>query len=148
MNGDGPVVSRVGFTGTQHGMSLRQEVAVSRLLLGWSPVVAHHGDCVGADARFHELVRDALPATRIVSHPPSVEAKRAFMVADEVCGRLPYLERNRRIVDESEVLVACPRSAVEELRSGTWATVRYARKRGVPVYLILPDGTLVEGGRL
>ncbi len=40
----------------------------------------------------------------------------------------------------SSVLGACPRSAEEETRSGTWPTVRYARKQGKPVYLVLPDG--------
>jgi len=56
----------------------------------------------------------------------------------------PYLERNHNIVDESELLIACPKSKEEELRSGTWATVRYARKKGVRIILIYPDGSVSE----
>jgi predicted Rossmann fold nucleotide-binding protein DprA/Smf involved in DNA uptake len=39
-------------------------------------------------------------------------------------------------------MIATPHSYVEIGRSGTWATVRYARKAGKPIYLILPDGLL------
>lgn len=41
----------------------------------------------------------------------------------------PYLERNKDIANEGiDGLIAAPSGWVEELRSGTWATVRYARK--------------------
>ncbi len=53
----------------------------------------------------------------------------------------PYLERNRDIVDASEVLIACPSTREEVMRSGTWATVRYARKKGMKITLIFRDGT-------
>ena len=59
-------------------------------------------------------------------HPPDVGALRVFCSADEALAPLPYLTRNKQIVDASEVLVACPQSAKEEMRSGTWSTVRYA----------------------
>ena len=42
------------------------------------------------------------------------------------------------------MLIACPASADEELRSGTWATIRYARRKLKRIYLILPDGTVQE----
>jgi hypothetical protein len=38
--------------------------------------------------------------------------------------------------------LACPRGYTEELRSGTWATIRYARKTGVPYVIIFPDRTV------
>jgi len=54
----------------------------------------------------------------------------------------PPLVRNRDIVDECDLLVACPGSDHEELRSGTWACIRYARKVKRKTIIIWPDGTL------
>jgi hypothetical protein len=54
----------------------------------------------------------------------------------------PYLDRNKDIVRETASLIAAPAEPEEQLRSGTWSTVRFARKQGKPVFLILPDGTV------
>lgn len=137
-------VRAVGFTGTQQGLSPAQAEALADLLLKLNPSEVHHGDCVGADARFHEMVRELLPDARVVMHPPTNPSKRAFTAADAERPPADYLDRNHNIADESDVLIACPKLQVEEVRSGTWATVRYARKRHVPVYLILPDGYTVH----
>lgn len=51
-----------------------------------------------------------------------------------------YLKRDDAIVKESNELVAFPRTAREILRSGTWATIRRARKAGVPVRLFPLEG--------
>jgi predicted Rossmann fold nucleotide-binding protein DprA/Smf involved in DNA uptake len=41
------------------------------------------------------------------------------------------------------VLVACPREEHgEETRSGTWSTVRYARRVGRPVIVVRPSGRI------
>jgi hypothetical protein len=48
------------------------------------------------------------------------------------------LTRNIKIVDESDILIACPKEHVHTLRSGTWATVRYAWKRKKKVIVIPP----------
>jgi hypothetical protein len=42
-------------------------------------------------------------------------------------------------VDQTEVLIATPRGFKEELRSGTWACVRYPRKAGRPMHIVRPD---------
>lgn len=57
---------------------------------------------------------------------------------------IPYLQRNKVIVDRCGVLVAAPGEAQEQLRSGTWSTIRYARRVGRPVIMVLPDGTVVR----
>ena len=45
------------------------------------------------------------------------------------------------------VLIAAPAEQEgERLRSGTWATVRYARRLGRRVVLVCPDGSLREDG--
>ena len=40
------------------------------------------------------------------------------------------------------MMIAAPSEAEEQRRSGTWSTVRFARKQGKPVFVISPDGTV------
>ena len=98
--------------------------------LGWEEF--HHGDCLGADAAAH--ANAVALGFRIILHPPTANAARAFSKAPgaemTTYPPLPYLERNKAIVDGTDLLIAMPKDARrEEVRSGTWATVRYARKK-------------------
>ncbi len=131
----------IGFTGTQQGMTDNQASKVSsylRYLTKSASVEAHHGDCIGADKNFHDLCLEF--GIRTVIHPPTNQIKRAFCESDLVMLALPYLERNHKIVESAERLIACPKEKFEVLRSGTWATVRFARKVGRIVVIIYPDG--------
>lgn len=79
----------------------------------------------------------------IIGHPPEQGNRRAFLDYDEEREPKSYLKRNHDIVDEGvDGLIAAPNGWVEELRSGTWATVRYARKLKRRIWIIRPDGTL------
>lgn len=51
-----------------------------------------------------------------------------------------YMARNDALVDGADLLLAFPRSMQEELRSGTWATVRRAWKRDINVMYYPLDG--------
>jgi hypothetical protein len=74
-------------------------------------------------------------------HPPRYPKKRAFCDgAAAVRPALDYLDRNHAIVDAVHALIAAPKGSKEERRSGTWATVRYARKDRKPIDLVTPDG--------
>lgn len=134
----------VGFTGTQKGMTPAQYGTLSELVAGWgSGLVFHHGDCVGADAQAHELVRALQPGARIHGHPPSNSSKRSWRIFDSIQHPRSYLARNRDIVDACTLLVATPAQPQEVLRSGTWATVRYARGwRHKRLIVIRPDGEM------
>ncbi len=48
-----------------------------------------------------------------------------------------YMARNQAIADDCDILLAFPQTADEQWRSGTWATVRKARKANKEV-IILP----------
>ena len=133
----------IGFTGTRRGMTPAQASSL-RSLLRESRAVLHHGDAVGADAEAHELAVEL--GLRIVIHPPRDGRQRAYKSAADVRDPKHFLARNKRIVRETEALIAMPAEAEEQLRSGTWSTIRYARKVGRTVFIILPDGT-VQGGR-
>ena len=73
-------------------------------------------------------------------HKPGI----VFAKADEVKPPLPPLTRNRHIVDTSDGIIAAPAEAEEQRRGGTWSTVRFARKRGKLLAIVLPDGTVVK----
>lgn len=117
---------------------------VARAVLFFNPTEAHHGDCIGADAEFHALIDRNF--SLIVLHPPNNPIKRAFAGGDIIWAEKPYLRRNKDIVRCSNVLIAAPFEYEEILRSGTWSTVRYARRQNIPRIIIFPDGTpKVEG---
>jgi hypothetical protein len=129
---------KVGFTGTQVGMTDRQKRLLRWYLRELSASELHHGDCIGADDEAATMARKL--GLKLVMHPPRDSRKRAlnYRIGEEVRDSYPYLVRNRYIVDETEVLIAAPKSRQEELRSGTWSTVRYARGKGRKVYILEP----------
>jgi hypothetical protein len=145
-------VMHIGFTGTQQGMTPAQIEALTK---GFTlidrlnqTVILHHGDCFGADAEAHDIALSCGLYVHI--HPPINESKRAWKqvpAAHVFDGRwvnppLEYLARNKVIVDSAQILFATPHEDAEQLRSGTWSTVRYARRKGRQVILILPNGRL------
>jgi hypothetical protein len=137
---------RVGFTGTRDGMTAEQILKVGQLLVD-DPFTtyAHHGDCLGADADFHKIARTI--GLELHGHPPLDPKKRAFCefysleVVEEAKG---YIERDHDIVDMVDWMIACPRGFEEELRSGTWATIRYARKTRKQGHIVWPDGKVSD----
>ena len=128
----------VGFTGTREGMTERQKVFFVERLAALGPEQFHFGDDDGSDREAFDLVRIHYPRCWTVSHPPENDAHRAFCKADEIREPKPYLVRNLAISVCAEELVAAPKTLVEEIRSGTWSTVRYARKAGKSVWLLHP----------
>lgn len=135
----------VGFTGTRLGMTEAQKASLLSLLseIGL-PCTFHHGDCTGADSEAHEIARKA--GMTVVVHPPEDETHRAWCVGDETRMPLSYRNRNKSIVDDSAVLIAAPSTRGEELRSGTWMTVRIARMARRRRLIIGPSGRIdMEG---
>ena len=135
----------IGFTGTQKGMTTGQEAGfrtlVRRALEKFAAIDFHHGDCVGADAQAHDLMlAEAGDRAFIHAHPCTITSKRAWRVAPQqiIYAPLPPLHRNKIIVNEASVLIATPGEREEQLRSGTWSTIRYARKCSVPQKIIYP----------
>lgn len=128
---------KVGFTGTRHGMTVAQFSALRSILLG-SGGEFHHGDCVGADEEAARLARSL--GFHIIGHPPVDEKNRAYFQSDEERTPLPFLARNKQIVIETETLIAAPFEATEIQRSGTWSTLRFAKRTEGNYWLLRPDG--------
>lgn len=124
----------IGFTGTREGMTDDQRMAVRELLITLDPDEVRHGDCVGADEDFNNVaVELGLP---VVIHPPDDPKHRAWCVG-EIMTQRPYLDRNRDIVDAAGVMIACP-GGPEVTRSGTWSTIRYAKRSDTQIYIVEP----------
>jgi hypothetical protein len=136
---------KIGFTGNQNGMSKAQRVAFAETIISWDskqfPTEFHHGDCIGSDEQAHFIVKEVCPHWRIIVHPPINHTKRAFVLGDESRILRDYLPRNRDIVSEALRMIATPAQYLEQLRSGTWYTIRYSRKRGRMIRIIFPDGS-------
>jgi hypothetical protein len=141
---------KIGFTGTQRGMSLSQHDALRGFLLGatlgYENAEFHHGDCIGADAQAHDIAYSL--RLSLVIHPPEDDKKRAWKGSTASAIRifpvLDYRDRNRMIVSSTDLLVAAPKMFKEEQRSGTWMTIRMARIAKKPVFIIWPDGTFAS----
>ena len=130
-----------GFTGTSKGMAPRQMKTVRQLL--YHCTVLHLGDCVGADAEAYEIAGE-IASTR-VGHPPSDGKARAFLAYEEERDAKPYLDRNMDIAREGvDGLIAAPSGWVEVQRSGTWSTIRRARALGRHIWIVRPDGSVME----
>lgn len=129
---------RVGFTGTQHGMTEFQKRKFEELIKDLEPSEFRHGDCLGADLQAHLTFQVMFPTTEIIIHPPKSKSKRAFCTSDTILPPEPYHIRNHAIVDAVDTLIATPLTMKEELRSGTWSTVRYARLKRRTIHIIYP----------
>ena len=128
----------IGFTGTRKGMTQAQRKRLAMIFQAAEGII--HGDCVGADAQAHIIARTL--GLELLMRPCDITSHRAFSEQGKVVADpAPPLERNKLIVDDCDVLIACP-DGPERRRSGTWSTVRYARQLKKPGLIIMPDGTM------
>jgi hypothetical protein len=117
----------VAFTGTRKGMTKNQKKGLRKLLHEIEATEFDHGDCIGADAEADAIASDF--GCKTVAHPCDIKGMRAHCNSDFIMSPKPPLVRNRLMVDRCIHLVAAPKTKEEELRSGTWATIRYAREQ-------------------
>lgn len=103
----------------------------------------HHGDCVGGDELAHDIAKMLGYKNHI--HPPTDNKLRAHKRGDKIEPAKPYIERNHDIVHEVSSMYVMPDSFEEKLRSGTWATWRYTKTRGIHWVIIYPDSTFKRG---
>jgi len=130
----------VAFTGTQIGMTWAQKKAFRSLLIEMKPRVLIHGDCIGADADAHDIAVDL--GIEVWIRPCILSEKRAYKEGKLLAEPEEPIARNHKMVDQSHALIGCPKRPRQELRSGTWATIRYAKKADVLRWLVFPDGSV------
>jgi hypothetical protein len=107
--------------------------------------VAHHGDCVGADAEFHDLCRME-PLSVIVVHPGPLDdlPGQAGRIGDSRREPLSHMRRNKNIVMVSTVMIAAPFEMTEQAHGGTWRTIEMARRAKRPLAIIWRDGAVAK----
>lgn len=131
----------VGFTGNRHGFNTLQKNLFEYYVRKYRQFEFHHGDCVGCDSEAHNVVTKLASSTTI-AHPPENPKQRAYCSADIILPEKPYLVRNHDIVDATDILIAVPGQIDEVKRSGTWATIRYARNQNKKILIIRPNGAV------
>lgn len=124
---------RVGFTGSRGPVDLVAREWLSMTLTKLQKVGSEllHGSAVGADDCARTIARRVGFVT--IAYPSTLRNYLAVGHDDVTRPPRAPLDRNHTIVDLCDVLVAVP-DQPEHLRSGTWATVRYARRRGIPIF--------------
>jgi hypothetical protein len=125
-------MTAVGVTATRHGLTRYQRLwayDTLQTLRSRGFDTLRHGDCVGGDAELAEMGRKM--GFRLIAHPPTVPTFRAYIPSDIVLPALPYLERDRAMVDNSAYLLGCPKVWPDPggRAGGTWYTIRYAHRR-------------------
>ena len=130
---------KVAFTGTRKGMSPHQKKVFRKFCEkhAFDMTTFHHGSCIGADKDASDIVWEVC-AAQIAAHPCTLVKQQAHTKAHTRYPALDPIERNHVMVDAADILIACPATAEEVLRSGTWATIRYAKKMGKEVKIINP----------
>lgn len=138
-------MTSIGFTGSRYPLAPVQAVEVASAIAAARTANARfsHGDCVGGDEEAHFIAMDLGYVVHV--WPPKDNRLRAFTTGHFIHAPADYPIRNSSIVMMSDTLIAAPAGPeVDNPRSGTWQTVRKARRKGIPITIIYPDGTAEE----
>lgn len=129
---------RVGITGSRRGLTQDQLAVLTVISRVIAPSVyeVHHGDCVGVDVQAVEVFRRHNPSIVAVAWPPKVKTYAANHPSDFRHPPMDYLERNEKIVEAADLLLAFP---VGESR-GTMHTWRAASELKRPRIRVAEDG--------
>lgn len=154
---------KIGFTGTNRGMTqgqkeqLRDHLAgLLRRMVEAEPeccIEFHHGDCIGADDEAATIAHEV--GFWVIAHPGYPKGKeddttfRAFNPhSGQILESKEFIERDHDIVNAVDYMIAAPHSDREMIRSGTWTTVRYARKVRKPIGFVFPNRRMISDAQL
>lgn len=145
----------IGFTGTRDKVTRIQKERLAAFLYNMS---LHrydrlfHGGAENADEEAHNLAQQFSYSIEIF--PCNGDRRHYWLDRKVKNGEATLihatnkpLDRNRVIAERCNYLVAVPYQMDEIQRSGTWATVRYAREKRKSLTIIFPDGTIKEERR-
>ncbi len=152
----------IGLVGVRRGLTHAQFQTLCRILVtqkGRGALagveVAHRSNDGWSGADLSRIARWMGSVPKLVIHdsgrpieePPPISTESMASWAEFSLDSEFVPPWNREIVDESELILACPPVAEEEYRSRTWGTVRYARSQAKAVVVIYPNGTVDVGGQ-
>ena len=140
--------NNIGITGTREGMNSIQKLVflheLKQLTATEYFLEFRHGQCKGVDVETAQLVKDT-SKLKIVSHPPINKKDIGICQNDILLKEKGYLERNRDIVDNSEIMFVIPNTEEHQTYGGTWYTFDYIIKKRKKFILILPSGFVFRG---
>ena len=160
-----PIVAKtIGLVGIRRGLSHLQFHTLCRLLVvqqGRGALagveVAHRSNDGWSGADFSRITRWMSTIPKLVVHDsgrpmeeaPVLSAESPVSWTDFSIESPTLPSWNREIVEESDVVLACPAIVVDEdARSRTWAAIRHARSLEKLVIIVFPNGTIeVDGQR-
>jgi len=145
-----PRLLKVAFTGTRSEMTALQRQVISDYLRSvFQPFPAFfvaafeamHGDCLGADAEFHQLIRNEYPYNQITTYfvPGPM---RAGCAADTEIECKGHISRNKLMVKRADILIGAPPTEDPQPRGGTWATIREGTRRDRSGCYVTPAGVM------
>ena len=135
---------KIGFTGSRHGMTKVQHARATGIMLSENVKECLHGGCVSADAEFHKICLSigSIAISVFRGHPTGQPnytkywGKLASSINVAHIEPAPFLERNRRIVNNCDLLIATPSTDSSKGKGGTWYTIGYAKDNDVPVLVL------------
>jgi hypothetical protein len=147
---------KTGFTGTRHELTAAQQRSLESILhpeYGRERWEFHHGACKGADSLAAQIAWGL--NYDVFAHPGQSASGGdnewlcpvALEHSSEVLPTKTHFARNRDIVNETDMLIACPwqtERPAPKTGGGTWYTIEYAEKQGKPVTIIWPNGSVSE----
>lgn len=131
----------VGFTGTQTpGPDAARIIRGILEPMDRSHCIIVQGCCIGVDTLVATIARElgfivwgVVPANRYKVDARAI-AVCAFLI--EMPADTSFMDRNDELVRRVDILYGLPKTEQEELRSGTWATIRRGWKKGINVGII------------
>lgn len=139
-------IEHLGVSGTREGMTELQLNALKDLFpkLPQTLNTLHQGQCVGVDVQVGTWFYELDELHKIVSHPPIKKDLIGKCFIHESKPAKNYLARNRDIVLESNIMLIIPKENEPQEKGGTWYTYNFAKKNNKKIYIIYPDGRIVE----
>ena len=150
---------KIGFAGTLEGMTKRQKSAFLKIMrkfkLTYDRVDLHIGNCPGADKDALDIIFENNLAYSISYYPSKEPERTGFNLLEDfedVSKKVrfkemetkPHFERNRKIIDDVEAVIAVPKQEREEKDSETWAAIRYTKILKKRVFTIYPEGNTTK----
>jgi hypothetical protein len=137
------------FSGRRDDLSDSQKIMVVNFIRLIKFKCAFHGDCIGADGQFHDLVRENRKKAWIEVYPSPYEAMRAFKEGDLTHEAMKAAERDKYMINQGEILLAAPPTK-QPVKSGTWANISFAETCETiqKIIVIAPDGQFCVRERL
>lgn len=131
---------KIGFTASRN-LSKYGKKKIENLIQKLEANTYIHGACIGGDAYIAKMVKKYHPKSVLIAVVPRNLSKvdsKSVSISDKVINEGNYRERNTRIVNESDFIIAFWNG--KKIHSGTYMTINIARRKNKLKQIILIKG--------